>query len=348
MRDTEFVEDSAFDPAALVGQHYRSDDYYEVGREKIREFARAIQDLHPAHWREADAKILGYDALLAPLTFLSIVSMLAHRKLLDAMVGYDFSQFLQADAVLELHRPIMAGDRLVCDVSMESYRQYAGNDFFVTKNVVTTQDNELVQTTYTTIVARTGDIVDPAISRRAANVIMSGVSHDDRRKAALGAVPIAERADPGPPHEPPPHEPRTDHRFDDLAVGDELPRQIARVTRGDLVNYAGVSGDPNPIHWHDSVAALVGLPTVVAHGMFTAGLAAGYLTSWLGDPAAVTKYSVRFAGFAPVEAEEAVSFEFSGRVKSLDADQRSAVIALGATAGGRKLFGRATAEVRLS
>ncbi len=59
--------------AALVGRHYQMVDHYEVGREKIREFARAVQDPHPAHWREDAAAALGYDALIAPLTFPSVV-----------------------------------------------------------------------------------------------------------------------------------------------------------------------------------------------------------------------------------------------------------------------------------
>ena len=59
----------------------------------------------------------------------------------------------------------------------------------------------------------------------------------------------------------------------DVAVGTGLPEQVFRVTRGDLVRYAGASGDFNPIHWSDRVATSVGLPGVIAHGMFTMALA---------------------------------------------------------------------------
>lgn len=82
--------------------------------------------------------------------------------------------------------------------------------------------------------------------------------------------------------------------FDDVTVGEELPSRVVTLTRGNLVNYAGVSGDPNPIHWSDKVAELAGLRNVVGHGMLSMGIAAGFVTDWLGDPGAVNEYNVRF------------------------------------------------------
>ena len=72
--------------------------------------------------------------------------------------------------------------------------------------------------------------------------------------------------------------------FDSVKVGDQLPEKVYPLTRQDLVNYAGVSGDLNPIHWDDEIAKVVGLDTVIAHGMLTMGLGGGYVTSWVGDP----------------------------------------------------------------
>ena len=80
----------------------------------------------------------------------------------------------------------------------------------------------------------------------------------------------------------------------DVAVGTELPEQVFRVTRADLVRYAGASGDFNPIHWNERVAPEVGLPGVIAHGMFTMALAARAVTDWAGDPGALVEYHVRF------------------------------------------------------
>src|SRR5271156_6929468 len=78
--------------------------------------------------------------------------------------------------------------------------------------------------------------------------------------------------------------------FDSVKVGDQLPEKIYPLTRQDLVNYAGVSGDLNPIHWDDEIAKVVGLDSVIAHGMLTMGLGGGYVTSWVGDPRAGTEY----------------------------------------------------------
>ncbi|UPK65508.1 (3R)-hydroxyacyl-ACP dehydratase subunit HadB [Rhodococcus pyridinivorans] len=136
--------------------------------------------------------------------------------------------------------------------------------------------------------------------------------------------------------------------FADVAVGDELPSKVVTLTRGNLVNYAGVSGDPNPIHWSGKVAELAGLRDVVGHGMLSMGIAAGFVTEWLGDPGAVTEYNVRFTSPVYVEADKAAEIEFTGKIKSVDAESKTAVVAIVAKSDGRKIFGRATATVRLA
>ena len=136
--------------------------------------------------------------------------------------------------------------------------------------------------------------------------------------------------------------------FTQVQVGDELPSKVITLTRGNLVNYAGVSGDPNPIHWSDEVAKLAGLPNVVAHGMLTMGLGAGFVTAWLGDPGAVTEYNVRFTSPVYVEAHKAAAVEFTGKVKSVDEDSKTAVVAIVAKSEGKKICRRATATVRLA
>ncbi|MGH8826560.1 MAG: MaoC/PaaZ C-terminal domain-containing protein [Jiangellaceae bacterium] len=78
-------------------------------------------------------------------------------------------------------------------------------------------------------------------------------------------------------------------------VGDVVADRAYRITRENLVRYAGASGDFNPIHWNDRVADSVGLPGVIAHGMLTMGLAGRLLTDWIGDPAAIIEYGVRFS-----------------------------------------------------
>ncbi|WP_330256333.1 fused (3R)-hydroxyacyl-ACP dehydratase subunits HadA/HadB [Nocardia sp. NBC_00565] len=344
--------------AAMVGRRYRMADHYEVGREKIREFARAVRDFHPAHWNEDAAGDLGYDALIAPLTFSSIVWLLVQRKMFDSVLtGYDISQVLQTEQSITVHRPLVAGDRLHCDSFVESFRQFGDMDFMVTRNVLTNQHKELLQTAYTTVVARTGAEVATELVTAVDGVIMSGqalthrLSATERPRGRAVDTGIIECLDEVLPEatvdETQVRVPRGVPTFDDLRVGMELPTRVVPLSRGDLVNYAGVSGDSNPIHFSDHVADTAGLPDVVSHGLLTMGLGASYLTDWLGDPAAVTEYGVRFSGFAPVSATRYTEIEFRGRVKSLDPRRRAATIALTAISEGRKLFGRATAEVLL-
>ncbi|WP_425298026.1 fused (3R)-hydroxyacyl-ACP dehydratase subunits HadA/HadB [Nocardia brasiliensis] len=342
------VTEAAFDVAGLVGHHYRADDYYEVGREKIREYARAVQDFHPAHWSEDAADELGYTGLVAPTTFISIAAMLANRRLFETVItGYD--GFVQTDQVFEMYQPVVTGDRLIGDVELEAVRRVAGKDLLTVKNIFSDQSGRVMQVMHTTVVGLTAEDVAEGIGAAIERVIMHGIEVFTR----INPGDAAPKVDPaGVPVASIPSEvsrtrlPHTAVRFEDLTVGTELPARTTRLTRGDLVNYAGVAGDANPIHWHDDVAALTGLPDVIAHGMLTMGLGAGFITGWLGDPGAMTRYGVRLSNYTVVEARNVGTIEFTGRVKSLDPETRSAVIAITAKSAGRKIFGLATADVR--
>ena len=137
--------------------------------------------------------------------------------------------------------------------------------------------------------------------------------------------------------------------FSSIKVGEEMPERIIHLTRADLVNYAGVSGDLNPIHWDDEIAKQVGLDTAIAHGMLTMGLGGGYVTEWVGDPGAVTEYNVRFTAIVPVPNDGVgAEIEFNGKVKSTDPDTKTVTLALTATTGGKKIFGRAIAIAKLA
>lgn len=137
--------------------------------------------------------------------------------------------------------------------------------------------------------------------------------------------------------------------FSSVSVGDQLPAKTYALTRQDLVNYAGVSGDLNPIHWDDEIAQHVGLDTAIAHGMLTMGLGGGYVTSWVGHPGAVTEYNVRFTAVVPVPNDgKGAEIVFTGRVKSVEPEAKSVTIALTATTGGKKIFGRAIASAKLA
>lgn len=128
--------------------------------------------------------------------------------------------------------------------------------------------------------------------------------------------------------------------------GTELPPLSLRVTRADLVRYAGASGDYNPIHWSDRTAAGVGLPGVIAHGMLTMALAGRLVTDWAGDPSAVRSYGVRFTRPVVVpDDDEGALVEFTGKVT--DVENGVARIAITARSDEKTVLGRAVAEVRL-
>jgi len=132
-----------------------------------------------------------------------------------------------------------------------------------------------------------------------------------------------------------------------VEVGTELPAQTFTITRADLVRYAGASGDFNVIHWNQRVAQSVGLPDVIAHGMYTMALAARVVTDWAGDPARVVEYGVRFTRPVPVPDDgTGAALEVTGKVAALLDDSRVRVD-LTATHGGSKVLGRAQAVVAL-
>jgi acyl dehydratase len=339
---------AAADASAIesrVGHYYQVDGTYRVGREKVREYARAVQDYHPAHWDAAAAAELGYSGLVAPLTFTSIPAMAANRHLFESVVvGYDM--YVQTEEVFEQHRPIVAGDELHTDVELSLVRRVAGRDLITVTNTFTDTAGERVHTLHTTVVGVTAEDVDPAIRPAVQIVIMHDVNMlgvDDSDAAYQKTVRpedevrIAEGGTTRTPGTP---------SFDGVKVGDELPVHHARLSRGDLVNYAGVAGDANPIHWDEDIAKLAGLPDVIAHGMLTMGLGAGFASAWSGDPGAVTRYAVRLSAPAIVSAAEGADMKFSGRIKSLDPATRSGVVLVAAKSGGRKIFGLATLNVR--
>lgn len=138
--------------------------------------------------------------------------------------------------------------------------------------------------------------------------------------------------------------------YDDVEVGTELPAQTFPVTRATLVQYAGASGDFNPIHWNEKFAKEVGLPDVIAHGMFTMAEAVRVVTDWAGDPGAVVQYGVRFTKPVVVPDDDTGALiEVSGTVAAkLDDADRTVRVDLTARSGGQKVLGMARAVVRLA
>lgn len=131
-----------------------------------------------------------------------------------------------------------------------------------------------------------------------------------------------------------------------MTPGEALAPQTFRVTRADLIRYAGASGDFNPIHWSDRVAIAVGLSGVIAHGMLTMALAGRAVTRWAGAPDAVLDFGVRFTRPVTVPDDDTgTEVVISGVVKEVS-DGR-AVLDLTATCQGQKVLGQARATVRV-
>jgi acyl dehydratase len=144
--------------ADIVGMHYRYPDHYEVEREKIREYAEAVQNDDAAFFKEEAAAELGYDGLLAPLTFICVFGYKAQTAFFqNANIAVQDAQVVQVDQVLKFAQPIVAGDKLYCDVWVDSTREAHGTQIIVTKNVITNEDGEIVQETYTTLAGRAGE-----------------------------------------------------------------------------------------------------------------------------------------------------------------------------------------------
>ena len=135
--------------------------------------------------------------------------------------------------------------------------------------------------------------------------------------------------------------------YDDVEVGTELAAAAYPVTRLSLVKYCGASGDFNVIHWNERIAKSVGLPDVIAHGMFTMAQAARFVTDWAGPRARVIEYGVRFSSPVVVpDTEAGATITVSGTVEEKLEDNQVA-LALTAKSGDAKVLTRARAVVRL-
>ncbi len=140
---------------SFVGRKYPPTEPYEVGREKIREFADAIGDPSPVYRDPEAARALGHPDVIAPPTFAIVLSMRAGVQVVaDPELGLDYSRVVHGEQRFVHSRPVRAGDRLTVVVSVETIRSAGGNDILTTRGDVATVDGEPVLTTYSTLVAR--------------------------------------------------------------------------------------------------------------------------------------------------------------------------------------------------
>ena len=142
-----------------AGREYPPNEAYEVGREKLREFAEAVGAAHPAHTDVDAARALGYPDVIAPPTFAVVVAQRAEAQLIaDPGAGIDFTRVVHADERFIHHRPIHAGDRLVTVLHVDSVTERAGLSMVTTRAVISAADGEPVATMTSTLAVRGEDV----------------------------------------------------------------------------------------------------------------------------------------------------------------------------------------------
>ena len=141
----------------IRGMVWKYPDSYEVGREKIREYARAVQAEDPASFDEEAAAELGHDAIVAPLTFLSTFGLLIQQHFFRHVdIGLETMQIVQVDQKFVYHKPVKAGDRLHGTMYVQSVEERFGADIVVTRNVCTDEAGDIVLEAYTTMMGQQG------------------------------------------------------------------------------------------------------------------------------------------------------------------------------------------------
>jgi hypothetical protein len=140
----------------IVGLTYDYPDHYEVGREAVRQYAVAVKNDDAAYSDAAAASALGHDAILAPLTFISVFGYRAQMAFFaHANIAITDERMIQAEQGLKIFQPIMAGDRLHCHIRIDSLRQAFGADVLTLKSWITNQNGDTVQEDYTIMAGRT-------------------------------------------------------------------------------------------------------------------------------------------------------------------------------------------------
>lgn len=142
----------------IRGMIWRYPDYFVVGREHVRQFAQSIKNDHPAHIDEDAAAELGHDAIVAPLTFVTILAKLVQLDFFrNVDIGMETLVIVQVDQRFVFSRPIKAGDKLWARMEVQSVVERFGADIVVTKNICTTDDGEVVLEAYTTLMSQHSD-----------------------------------------------------------------------------------------------------------------------------------------------------------------------------------------------
>jgi acyl dehydratase len=141
----------------IRGMVFHYPDTYVVGREKLREFAKAVQAEDPASYDEEAAAELGYDNIVAPPTFVTIFAKLVQADFFrNVDLGGDI-MMVQVDQKFLFYKPVLAGDVLHARMDIQSVNERFGADIVVTKNICTNDAGDVVLEAYTTMMGHQGD-----------------------------------------------------------------------------------------------------------------------------------------------------------------------------------------------
>jgi acyl dehydratase len=130
-------------------------DYFVVGREKIREYSKAVQSQDAANFDEKPAAELGHPGILAPLTFTAVYALLVQQDFFrNVDVGIETMNIVQVDQRFVYHKPIYAGDKLWARLEIHSVDERFGADIVVTRNICMNEAGELVLEAFTTLMGQ--------------------------------------------------------------------------------------------------------------------------------------------------------------------------------------------------
>jgi acyl-CoA thioesterase FadM len=142
----------------IRGMVWKYPDHFEVSREQIRQYARAVKADDPASYDDDAARQLGHDSLVAPLTFTAVFAVMIQRHFFKHVdVGMETMQIVQVDQKFHFHRPIRAGDKLVGTMYVHSVEERFGADIVVTRNILEDDTGGLIMESYTTMMGHEGD-----------------------------------------------------------------------------------------------------------------------------------------------------------------------------------------------
>jgi acyl dehydratase len=265
---------------SLVGKVYPP-IRYEVGREKLREFAVAVGETDPVYHDEQAARAAGHPDIPAVPTFPVVLSFRAGAMVNgDPELGLDYSRVVHGEQAFSYQRPLRAGDRLLAAGRVAAIETKGRHELLTIATDITSEAGEPVCQATTLLISRGTAAEGGGSSVEAGAPQQSGSAQEPPSSSAAATVTAGEGAT---------------RSVVGVAVGDDIGELREPVDRLDLIRYAGASGDFNVIHWSDQAATAVGLPGVIAHGMYSMGVAARLVTGWAGDPAALRRLRVRFS-----------------------------------------------------